>query len=269
METRTTPRSCLAALEAADTLTELQECAIKLRTALGVDHLVYHWISVDGEQFGFGTYAPAWAQRYQDRDYIRIDPVVLGCFQRFRPVDWKSLDWSSRAARDLRRDALAHGIGNQGFSIPIRGPNGQFALFTVSSTCTDPEWDDFTGTHQRDLILVAHVLNDKALQLRQGRSPQPTIQLSPREVDALTFLAMGYARSQAAEILKISEHTLRSYIESARLKLGALNTDHAVARALTEGLIVSGGAIRDAKGDWPGRSVAQTTDPATALAGNH
>jgi DNA-binding CsgD family transcriptional regulator len=38
--------------------------------------------------------------------------------------------------------------------------------------------------------------------------------------------------------LQISEYTLRVYVEGARHKLGALNTTHAVARALTKGLIV-------------------------------
>jgi DNA-binding CsgD family transcriptional regulator len=62
--------------------------------------------------------------------------------------------------------------------------------------------------------------------------------LSPREVDAMTLLAVGYSRAQVADRLSISEHTLRAYVESARFKLGASNTTHAVARALSRGLIV-------------------------------
>ena len=54
----------------------------------------------------------------------------------------------------------------------------------------------------------------------------------------MTFLALGHSRAQVAEMLEISEHTLRAYIESARAKLGAQNTTHAVARALSRGLIV-------------------------------
>ena len=54
-------------------------------------------------------------------------------------------------------------------------------------------------------------------------------------------------------MLSISEHTLRAYIESARFKLGSLNATHAVAHALSEGLIVIGGAARAAAGNWPGR----------------
>jgi hypothetical protein len=64
---------------------------------------------------------------------------------------------------------------------------------------------------------------------------------------------MGYNRGQVSDMLSISEYTLRAYIESARFKLGALNTTHAVARAMAEGLIVVGGAARAAAGNWPGR----------------
>lgn len=220
---------------------------------------MYHWVSADGEQYGFGTYDPKWVQHYVDQEYLRIDPVILGSFKRFHPVDWKRLDWSSRAARAFSKDAIAHGIGNQGFSIPIRGPNGQFALFTASHSTDDASWAEFTLKEQRDLILAAHYLNQKALEIEKGRAPEKVRSLSPRETDALTFLAMGYNRSQVAEMLTISEHTLRAYIESARFKLGALNTTHAVARALSEGLIVIGGAARAAAGNWPGRQ-----DPSAA-----
>ena len=43
-----------------------------------------------------GTYSGAWVSRYIQQSYIRIDPLILGCFQRFHPVDWKDLDWSQR-----------------------------------------------------------------------------------------------------------------------------------------------------------------------------
>ncbi|EPX85537.1 helix-turn-helix transcriptional regulator [Salipiger mucosus] len=228
----------LERLEQAKALEDLQTISEALRDRYRVDHFVYHWVSAGGEQYGCGTYDAAWVQRYVDKGYLRIDPVIQGCYQRFHPVDWKRLDWSSRAARAFRRDAIAHGIGNQGYSIPIRGPNGQFALFTVSHNCDDAAWEEFTTAHRRDLILMAHYFNKKALDLEPGRSPEAAQPLSPREVEALTLLAVGYSRAQVAQTLSISEHTLRVYIESARFKLGAMNTTHAVARAIARGSIV-------------------------------
>jgi len=176
--------------------------------------------------------------RYLEKGYLRLDPVVIGCYQAFHPMDWKRLDWSSNAARAFQADAIAHGVGNQGFSIPIRGPNGQFAMFTVSHSCADGHWAEFTEHNRRDLILFAHYFNQTALKLAPGRTPEPTQSLSPREVETMTLLAVGYSRAQVADTLSISEHTLRVYIESARFKLGALNTTHAVARAMARGQIV-------------------------------
>ncbi|MEO0401083.1 MAG: autoinducer binding domain-containing protein [Pseudomonadota bacterium] len=228
----------LEGLETAEGLGALQSATEALQSHYDVNHVIYHWVDSAGDQYGCGTYSDAWRDRYLEQNYLRVDPVILGCFQRFHPVDWKRLDWSSKAARAFQAEAIAYGVGNQGFSVPIRGPNGQFALFTVSHSCDDDTWANWTDAHRRDLILIAHYFNEKALDLEPDRTPEQSQSLSPREVDAMTLLAMGYSRAQVADTLSISEHTLRVYIESARFKLGAMNTTHAVARAMSRGLIV-------------------------------
>lgn len=228
----------LSDLEQAATLEGMQCVSEALRDYYRVDHLVYHWVDSSGDQYGCGTYSEAWQCKYLEENYLRIDPVIQGCYQRFHPVDWKRLDWSSKAAREFRLVSSEYGVGNQGFSIPIRGPNGQFALFTVNHNASDEFWARFTQDNRRDLILIAHYFNEKALEFEPERQPEQQQGLSPREVDAMTLLAIGYSRAQVANKLSISEHTLRVYIESARFKLGALNTTHAVARAMSRGLIV-------------------------------
>lgn len=225
-------------LESAETLEDLQAVSVAFRDFYGVNHVVYHWVNSAGEQYGCGTYDGIWVDRYLEKGYLRVDPVILGCYQKFHPIDWKRLDWSGKAARAFLKDAIEHGVGNQGFSVPIRGPNGQYALFTVSHSCTDAEWEAFTTANRRDLVLIAHCFNQQALEMEPGRAPDGGQPLSPREVEAMTMLAVGLNRAQAADQLNISEHTLRVYVESARFKLGALNTTHAVARALSRGLIV-------------------------------
>jgi len=220
------------------TFDDFQRLVESLRGIFQVEHFIYHSVNSAGEPYAALTYAPEWVDYYLERDFGRIDPVVLGCFQRFHPVDWKCLDWTGRAAREFLKEAIDAGVGNQGFSIPIRGPNGQFALFTVNDTCRDGAWKRFTETHVRDLILIAHYLNQKALEIERGTDKIASQKLSPRELDALTLLGMGQSRAKAAENLSISEHTLRVYIESARFKLGAANTTHAVALAMARGKII-------------------------------
>jgi len=228
----------LSELEQVRDLEGMQRVSEALHAHYKVDHLVYHWVDSRGDQYGCGTYSDLWQTKYKEENYLRIDPVIQGCYQRFHPVDWKRLDWSSKAAREFLKVSAEHGVGNQGYSIPIRGPNGQFALFTVNHSCDDATWGEFTQNHRRDLILIAHYFNEKALEFEPSRQPEQQQGLSPREIDAMTLLAIGYSRAQVANTLAISEHTLRVYIESARFKLGALNTTHAVARALSRGLIV-------------------------------
>lgn len=225
-------------LNGVRTLDDLNREIRALRETFDVEHVIYHSVNSTGEQYAALTYSDEWVARYIDQDYMRVDPVVQGCFRRFHPVEWKQLDWSGKATRTFMNEARDVGIGSQGLSIPIRGPSGQFALFSVNDSRSDDKWAKFTQTHMHDLLLAAHFINQKALELERGTDMAELATLSPRETDALTLLAMGLSRAQAADHLKISEHTLRVYIESARFKLSAVNTTHAVARALSQGLVI-------------------------------
>ena len=82
----------LEELEQAEGLAGLQIAIEALRSEMNVDHMVYHWVDSAGDQYGCGTYPPEWVQRYLDQNYLRVDPVIAGCYQRFHPVDWKRLD---------------------------------------------------------------------------------------------------------------------------------------------------------------------------------
>lgn len=228
----------LDTIQRVDDFAGFQKATEDLRDLLKISHVVYHWVNSVGERFGAGTYSQDWVDRYLEKDYLRMDPVIFGCFQRFTPVDWKQLDWSSKAAKSFFLEAIDFGVGNQGYTIPIRGPNGQFALFTLNSTMSDSAWKSFIDRNSQDLVIIAHEFNKKALEFEAGGEAMPTPTLSPREVSAISALARGLSRAQAAAEMGISEHTLRVYIEAARHKLGALNTTHAVARAMAVGIVI-------------------------------
>ena len=215
----------------------LDSAILSLSRELNVEHVVYHSVSSKGEQYAATTYSANWVEQYLGNDYARIDPVVQACLRRFHPVDWKRLDWTGKSTQTFLHEAIDAGVGNQGFSVPIRGPSGQFALFTVSGKEKDDLWAKYTQDYARTLILASHYGNQKALELELGSDQDDIVKLSPRETDALTLLALGFSRAQAANSLSISEHTLRVYIESARFKLAAMNTTHAVARAMNQGLL--------------------------------
>jgi DNA-binding CsgD family transcriptional regulator len=232
----------LERLQTTKSIEELQVWAHELRDALGVTHVIYHTATIKGEQVGAFTYDIAWVRRYVERDYKTIDPVVLGALRRFHPMDWKSLDWSSAAARQMLREAQAAGLGNQGWSVPIWGPGGEFAMFSVNHRADDDAWAAYTRDHAKDLLLISHLVHQQAKRILNNELEAPTTDLSPREREVLTRLGLGESRARVADALRISENTLRAYVDSARHKLGAMNVTHAVALATARGLILQAGA---------------------------
>ena len=226
-------------LKQATTLDDLNSVVVQTRDVLAVDHVVYHSVNGRGDQYAALTYDDRWVQRYIENDYARIDPVIRGCLFSFAPFDWRILDWSGRNVRAFLGEARHMGVGQQGFSIPIRGPNGQFAVLTANGESSDEAWQSLVETSTRHMLLLAHFLNEQAIVIERAGAPAqvPFPGLSPREIDALSYMAIGLSRVQAADKLHISEHTLRVYIEGARHKLGATNTTHAVARAVAMGLL--------------------------------
>ena len=231
-------QTALAELDETTALPDLQDRILALRDSFEVDHLVYHSVNSTGDQYAALTYSDDWVLRYINNDYARLDPIVLSSYRSFGPLNWKSLDWARKPTRNFYEEARGFGVGTQGISIPIRGPAGQFAIFTVNHTAKDDEWQAFRDRSLQNLILAAHFTNEKALSMEAHPEAMVLKTLSPREVDALAHLASGRSRAEIADRLDISEHTLRVYIESARNKLGASNTVHAVARALAQGQIV-------------------------------
>jgi DNA-binding CsgD family transcriptional regulator len=183
------------------------------------------------------TYAPEWGDRYVEADYVRIDPVLETAQRSFLPVDWKALPWDSRKRKQFLREAIDCGIGNQGYTVPVRGPDGQFALFTVNKNCNDESWASYLRENRGDLMVIAHFFHQKVLEIERIFGPTPLPSLSAREKDVLSMIAAGRARSQVAHDLSISENTLRVYLDSARHKLGALNIPHAVAIGVNRGIV--------------------------------
>ena len=214
-----------------------------IRDVYDVDHVVYVVVSFGGSptfgdyQFGEITYQSEWLRHYMEENYKEIDPTVAGAVQSFTPLDWKRLDWGPRKRRKLILEAVDAGVGNQGYTVPIRGPNGQFAVLTVNKTCTDTVWENYIAETASDWLLMANFMHQKVLEIMQINAQEEFVTLSPRERDALTMISTGASRSATAEHLSISENTLRVYLDSARNKLGALNMPHAVALAVRSGII--------------------------------
>jgi DNA-binding CsgD family transcriptional regulator len=63
----------------------------------------------------------------------------------------------------------------------------------------------------------------------------PTPRLSPREIECLAWAAQGKTYAETAMLLGISYGTVKTNLDMARYKLGAVNVTHAVALAILYG----------------------------------
>ena len=225
-------------LQGATQESELQTLVESFCDIYNLDNAVYHAVSPSGKPSVAFTYGLSWAVQYEEAEYWNDDPVIKGAYNQFAPIDWKRLDWTPKKAREFLGEALSNGVGNQGYTVPIRAPGGQFAAFSANHTSDDDHWEQFRSDHKSDMLLAAHYMHQKAMELLGNIDIADLPDLSPRERDVLSLLGVGKSRGQIADVLQISEHTLRVYIDTARHKLGALNTTHAVALAFKSGKII-------------------------------
>lgn len=164
------------------------------------------------------------------RDYVKIDPVVQEGFARQLPFEWSELAPSARA-RELMLEALQHGVGLAGYSIPISDKAGRRALFSINYAAPDAAWEEKLALHREEWAELAHLLHRKAITELHG-DVDPVPHLGPRELECLTWTARGKSSKEVAILLGLSEHTTKAYLKSARFKLMCSNLPEAVTKAI-------------------------------------
>jgi hypothetical protein len=194
----------IAAIERAKNGADLSATLAEWRDRCGLAHIVYHAAHVPAcdkpDPVLLPTYDDAWVKRYIAEDYFRIDPVVLAGRNGFLPIDWMNVERETPAARHFFAEAESHGVGRHGFTLPIRGPHGERALFTITSNETDHYWHKWRYTHLRDFHLLAHYLHDRAMRLA-GLRPVSARALSRRERQCLQGVTAGRTPQQIANFL--------------------------------------------------------------------
>lgn len=181
------------------------------------------------------TYSDEWVDRYISQGYVKIDPVIPAAESGILPIDWANIDRSSRSVSEFFSDAERYGVGNQGITIPIRGANGERAFFSINMQASEDEWIAFKKDNMSTLQVVAHYYHNRVLATHGIKFPE--VSLTPRQAEVLRWAANGKSTKDTAEIMQLSHHTVQTYLETARSRLQALNTVHAVARAIQLRLI--------------------------------
>lgn len=211
---------------------------LRLCEIYGLDFAVYATILSDGRVVGYTNYPEEWVEIYTRESLHEIDPVIRAAASSIVPVDWRTLG-GDYAESEVFRRAREYGISPCGLSVPVRGPYGDFAVFSVTKDCGTPEWKALCKAIIRDMQFVAFYFHD-AIMRQHGMSKLLSKKtLSRREREVLQWYAHGKTQSDIAVLTGLSVSTVSAYLLSSRTKLNALTTAHAAARAIRLGEIHS------------------------------
>jgi DNA-binding CsgD family transcriptional regulator len=232
------------AIQRAKNMSDLSALLREWRDDSGLSHLVYHAVDVpvsdQPNPVLLLTYDQAWVKRYFEQDYFRLDPVVLAGSKGFLPIDWMNVDHTSATAKHFFAEAESYGVGRHGFTLPIRGPHGERALFTITSNDTDEQWHRRRFAHLADFHQAALYLHDRAMQLAGLRPESLTQSLTRRERQCLKGLVSGLVPQQISAKLNISPSAVHLYLRTARRKLGCSTIAQLIAKAIRLDLIDRG-----------------------------
>ncbi|MFK4825520.1 helix-turn-helix transcriptional regulator [Paenochrobactrum sp. BZR 588] len=229
-----------------DILTELQR--IKLNT--GCKHIVHAFCNcafegtkiADSDITVVATVPATWVARYSAKNYFAVDPL----FNDNIPVvtgdgcdlvqDMSLMASDNPAASAMYKDATKHGIGSLFIAVSTLYSNGISGCSSFSFDETEENRCDFVVRMRPVLLEASRQLH--AISAGEGtvQSPQAAL-LTAREIECLTWAAIGKTDGEIAEILSIARWTVVTYLQNAKIKLGCSNRTAAVAAALTLGII--------------------------------
>ncbi len=163
---------------------------------------------------------PEWRDRYFERKYHTIDPVVRRTPMLSRPFLWDQLaeryqlhPGEKRVLDEAREAGLKHGM-----SIPLFGPLGQLSVVSFASRFDDAD-PQYHMSHLKALgwhfhIALAEIARPSAC------SDNTKVALSEREKKCVRWVLEGKSSKNIGMILDISENAVRFYVKNAIRKLG-------------------------------------------------
>lgn len=222
-------------------MSSLGDCITYIRDSYELANVAYCNFSSDingGENpLLLQTYPGEWIEVYINRSFMKTDPVVKLASKSYVPLDWSSIKRDSIEVRRFFTEVERCSVGRQGLTVPVRGPVGDKALFTITSHVGDKEWRTRKLDYMREFQLLSQYVHHQVSQLCRSNLPPVRATLSRREKECLALMTRGLMPKQIAGKLEISETAVRTYVRSARFKLGCSSPTQAVARAVSLELI--------------------------------
>lgn len=223
---------------------ELYAATSRIVTHLGFEHFIYgvrvNLSLTRPYQFVLSGYPKEWRTHYIETGYETIDPTVHHCIKdrRVTPIIWGSQVFRNQSAAKLENEAKEFGLAS-GASFPVQGRNGEAAMLSLATPRANRQAKhDILETLGRAQLLACYL--HEAIQrvvLTKEVLPLQKIKLTGREKECLLWAAEGKTSWEIANIIHTSERTVIFHLQNVTRKMGVSTRQHAVARALSLGLV--------------------------------
>ncbi|MBI4005529.1 MAG: LuxR family transcriptional regulator [Gammaproteobacteria bacterium] len=227
-----------------DTLEELRITVSHIVNEMGFEHFIYgvqvNTSLTNPYRFILSGYPKEWRSHYIEADYEKIDPTFLHCIKSGSviPVLWDGKLSSNRKAARLMGEASEFGLAS-GVSLAVHGGHGETAMLSLA--CSRKPKSAYTDiiASLGNAQLFACYLHEAIQRLVLNRESLPikTTELTPRENECLLWAAEGKSSKEIADILHVSQRTVIFHVHNASHKMGVSHRQHAIARAISLGLI--------------------------------
>lgn len=167
-----------------------------------------------------------WLDHYDEQNYLHLDAAIRFSTQTFYPFNYTDAPDPSRKAAKLISEMKEFGLA-RAVMIPVGGPAGTKGFAWLQGKNLDLNARAFLHT----VVLYAY---ERLAAVTKGA---PSVLLTTREKEVLSWSAAGKSAWETGEILHITQRTVEEHIASAMRKLGAGNRVHAVAIALRDRII--------------------------------
>ncbi len=240
------PGYIVGAINRAQTVDELQAIASRHLDDLGFSMFAFHMVrhtqtrSADKVLTILTDYPKEWLQRYTTNRYIWQDLVHERSAGTIIPFAWSEAQEREipKTAAIVFEEAAEFGL-RDGFSVPVRGLNNTFSVFSAVADGTVAERRQALKMNGGNVTLLASLLHQRCTELldANGKLDSERVRLTDREREVLKWIGSGKTSPDIADILGISEATVDSHVHAAMVKLDATTRTHAAVVAAMEGLI--------------------------------
>ena len=180
------------------------------------------------------SYSNDWLYTYCKNEYATVDPILKSLFSTFQTQTWKQTYSTVNSRRQLEfiEEARSFGLTNGITTGAFDREKGLGTFFSFAG-------GDAKGTVRyrgllEYLIPYLHrvlIANTRAVLFTQAKD------LSPREITVLGWMKEGKTNWEIAQIVGVTERTVRFHVESIFMKLDAHSRAQAVAVAMEHRLL--------------------------------